>query len=82
MRLSPAGGTALNLAACHESQGRLATAWTEFNEAIAMRAPIARSSPLKQHEAAPEPEPTKVPTFAETVTRYFAEYGNPSTKHV
>jgi hypothetical protein len=42
MRISPAGGTALNLAACHESQGRIATAWAEFNEAIAMARRDAR----------------------------------------
>ncbi len=33
-RLVPAGGTILNLALCHEREGRLAHAWSEFNEAM------------------------------------------------
>src|SRR5690349_10947186 len=55
-RLDPGGGTLLNLALCHEKQGKIATAWTEFREARA----TAKKDNRPDREAAADNEIAKL----------------------
>ncbi|MBX3191081.1 MAG: hypothetical protein KF819_29055 [Labilithrix sp.] len=58
-RLEPAGGTLLHLAACREQQGKTATAWEHFNQALsAARAAQRRDREqvAAEHIAALEPK--------------------------
>lgn len=57
-RLDPGGGTLLNLALCHEREGKIATAWAEFKEALAIARRDdheARIEAAEQHIAALAP---------------------------
>ena len=58
-RLDPAAGTLLNLAVCHEKQGRIASAWGEFTQSAndAKHAGRAdREELAREHAAALEPD--------------------------
>ncbi len=46
-RLDPAGGTSLNLALCYESDGKIASSWTTFKEALG----LARKDKNAEREA-------------------------------
>jgi hypothetical protein len=57
-RLDPGGGTLLNLALCHEQEGRLARSWGEFKEAaiVARRdGRMDRENEAENHVSALEP---------------------------
>lgn len=57
-KIDPVGGTLLNLAMCHEVEGRTATAWTEFNEALSLAKKsgrVDRQKAATEHIAALEP---------------------------
>lgn len=62
-RLDPGGGTLLNLALCHEKDGKVATAWAEFQDArsVARReGRTDREALADEHIAALEPELAKL----------------------
>jgi hypothetical protein len=57
--LDPSGGTLLNLAVCHEKQGQLATAWSDFKEALSFARRDNRADRFEvasEHLAALEPK--------------------------
>jgi hypothetical protein len=61
--IDPAGGTLLNLAMCHEIEGKTASAWTEFSEALAAARKGARADREKaarQHLETLEPRLSRV----------------------
>jgi len=67
-RLDPGGGTLLNLALCHEQQGKVATAWTEFKSALSDAKRDARQDRItaaEEHIAVLEP---KLPRLTLMVT--------------
>jgi hypothetical protein len=67
-RLDPALGALLNLAACHEKEGRVATAWSEYHDAQAQAQKAKdekRAAYARKQAAALEP---RLPRLAVAVT--------------
>jgi hypothetical protein len=61
--IDPAAGTLLNLGACHELEGKTATAWGEFNDALAMankQGRAERQRAAREHIAKLEPRLARV----------------------
>jgi hypothetical protein len=71
-RLDPGGGTILNLALCHEQEGRLARSWSEFKEAVIVaRADGRRDRELEaaNHVTALEPRLSRLTIVVPAGTR-------------
>ncbi|MEO8905093.1 MAG: hypothetical protein ABI488_21770 [Polyangiaceae bacterium] len=61
--LDPGGGTLLNLAECYEKQGKFASAWSAFKEALVVAQRDGRSERVdyaKKHLAVVEPKLSKI----------------------
>jgi hypothetical protein len=85
-RIAPAGGTLLNLAACHEAVGRIAAAWAEYRDAEAQakktgrrdREEIARARSEALGPLVPKlivVVPREVAALAPRITRDGSEIG-------
>jgi hypothetical protein len=66
-RLDPGAGTLLNLAVCHEEQGRTATAWAELSDALALARRDQRLDRIElaeKHMSAIEPRLSRLVVLA------------------
>ena len=74
-RVAPAGGTLLNLAACHEAIGRLAAAWTEYRDAEAIAKKAGRADREKVARARAAALGPRVPKLVIEVPASVAALG-------
>jgi hypothetical protein len=69
LRLQPSVGAQLNLARCHEKQGKLATAWTEYKKAATMAYAAGDSEREKAAEDFGNALAPKLPKLVVTVVK-------------
>jgi hypothetical protein len=74
-RVEPHGGTLLNVAACHERIGRVATAWAEFHDALAAARAEGHDDRRKLAEERIAALSPRLPWLVVTVTAEAADEG-------
>ena len=79
-RVAPAGGTLLNLAACHEAVGRIAAAWAEYRDAEAQAKKSGRADREKIARARAAALAPMVPKLVVVVTPEVAALGPAVTR--
>jgi hypothetical protein len=78
-RLDPGGGTLLNLGLCHERQGKTASAWSDFKEALSVARRDNRSERIRDSEEHIAALEAKLPWLTVSVTRQSKAKWCPST---
>jgi hypothetical protein len=75
MKLDPGTGTLLNLAVCHEKEGKIATAWAEFSQVVPMARNQGRADRVQLAQERTDALATKLSYLTLDVPKESAVHG-------